>query len=169
MSKNVTLYIVRHAKAADRGPKYPDDSVRPLVKAGRRQALDLARLLEKMDVSLGRVGSSPYTRALETAEPLKTRLPKGQGIETLEPLANGDHDRLLTLLNETYEDTMSAALVGHKPFVGELASYLLTGNSGVMDIAFKKAMVMVLAGGLEPGRMRLTMALPPKLYRPFVS
>lgn len=169
MSKNVTLYIVRHAKAADRGPDYPDDSVRPLVKAGHKQALDLARLLKKLDVSLDRVGSSPYTRALETAEPLKARLPKGQGIETLAPLATGEHDALLRLLDETYEDGMSAALVGHNPFVGELASYLLTGHSGVLDIAFKKAMVMVLAGGLEPGKMTLRMSLPPKLYRQVVS
>ena len=34
MAATIELYLVRHAIAAERGPKYPDDRLRPLTPAG---------------------------------------------------------------------------------------------------------------------------------------
>ena len=38
MAATIELYLVRHAIAAERGPKYPDDRLRA---AARRECLDL--------------------------------------------------------------------------------------------------------------------------------
>ena len=58
------LYIVRHGK--------PDYATNTLVEEGRRQAVLVADRLEK--VGIDAIYSSPYGRAVETAQPLADRL-----------------------------------------------------------------------------------------------
>jgi len=62
------IYVVRHAKAGDRGEWEGDDRLRPLTKSGRRQAEELAALLKKEPIDA--ILSSPYVRCLQTLEPL---------------------------------------------------------------------------------------------------
>jgi len=62
------VYLVRHAKAGDRATWTRADEIRPLTRAGLRQAQALVRLLKKAGVT--RVASSPYTRCMQTVEPL---------------------------------------------------------------------------------------------------
>ena len=40
MAATIELYLVRHAIAAERGPKYPDDRLRPLTPAGTKKFAD---------------------------------------------------------------------------------------------------------------------------------
>ena len=61
-------YLVRHAKAGDRESWTRADEIRPLTKGGLRQADALVRLLRRAIVE--RVVSSPYTRCMQTVEPL---------------------------------------------------------------------------------------------------
>jgi 2,3-bisphosphoglycerate-dependent phosphoglycerate mutase len=56
------LYLIRHCETTGQAPDAP------LTEAGHRQAADLARRLG--DVGIGRVVSSPYARAVQSAEPL---------------------------------------------------------------------------------------------------
>ncbi|MCU1503245.1 MAG: hypothetical protein JWM12_2599 [Ilumatobacteraceae bacterium] len=62
------LYLVRHAKAGERHDADGDDELRPLSKAGERQAAVLARKLARRDVTI--LISSPYLRCMQTLEPL---------------------------------------------------------------------------------------------------
>jgi phosphohistidine phosphatase SixA len=62
------IYLVRHAKAGDRGEWRDDDRLRPLSKAGRRQAEGLARAFH--DLPVARIVSSPHVRCVETVRPL---------------------------------------------------------------------------------------------------
>jgi CHAD domain-containing protein/phosphohistidine phosphatase SixA len=62
------VYLVRHAKAGDRETWQQADEIRPLTKPGLRQAEGLAQLFARARVS--RVLSSPYTRCMQTVEPL---------------------------------------------------------------------------------------------------
>jgi 8-oxo-dGTP diphosphatase len=62
------LYLVRHAKAGTRQDFDGDDELRPLTKAGQRQAAAIARRLAKKDATI--LVSSPYTRCVQTLEPL---------------------------------------------------------------------------------------------------
>ncbi len=172
----IALLLIRHAKADERGPEYPDDSQRPLTKKGRAQARKLAGLFKALDVRFDYLFSSPYTRALQTAEPLGARLKKGR-VETLQSLTDDQYPKLLADIatkmeeNAIKEDKRAGkaestivALVGHEPYLGEFASTLLTADPERVHIDFKKAGVLTLRGRLEPGRMTLLWMLEPSLY-----
>jgi 8-oxo-dGTP diphosphatase len=64
----MAIYVVRHAKAGDRAEWEGDDRLRPLNKAGRRQAEELAAWLKKEPIDT--IVSSAYVRCLQTLEPL---------------------------------------------------------------------------------------------------
>jgi 8-oxo-dGTP diphosphatase len=80
----MSLYIVRHASAGDRGFG-PDDRLRALDDIGRARAEQIAGQLA--DVSEGRLLSSPFTRCLQTLEPLAKRT--ARSIESTMVLAEG--------------------------------------------------------------------------------
>jgi 8-oxo-dGTP diphosphatase len=62
------LYLVRHAKAADRLEFDGPDRERPLIGKGRGQAERLAAALGGEPIGL--IAASPWLRCLETAAPL---------------------------------------------------------------------------------------------------
>jgi 8-oxo-dGTP diphosphatase len=64
----VTIYLVRHAKAGDRGAWGDDDFLRPLSRRGQLQAEALVE--QFAGVHLERLLSSPYIRCMETLVPL---------------------------------------------------------------------------------------------------
>src|SRR5262249_43271587 len=58
------------------------------------------------------------------------------------------------------------ALVGHQPWLGELLTWLLTGDQADgSEFAFKRGGVAWLAGRPKPGRMALRPFLPPRVVR----
>ncbi len=63
-----TLFLVRHAKAANRTAWTGADRDRPLVAKGQAQAKHLAGALAPLEPAL--VATSPWRRCLETAEPI---------------------------------------------------------------------------------------------------
>src|SRR2546428_7425922 len=71
----MAVFVIRHAKAVDREEWEGDDRLRPLTKAGRRQADGLAEALKNERID--KVLSSPFVRCVQTVEPLaaKLRLP----------------------------------------------------------------------------------------------
>jgi broad specificity phosphatase PhoE len=81
----VTILLVRHVDAGDRARWPDDDRRRPLTRKGRRQAQLLGPHLAGWTVD--RVVSSPYTRCVQTVEPLAASL--GLPVETDEALAEG--------------------------------------------------------------------------------
>ena len=81
----MTIYLVRHAKAGERGAWDGDDRFRPLSGRGHIQALGLLGLLA--DAPFERLLSSPYVRCLETVVPISGR--RGIAIEPVESLAEG--------------------------------------------------------------------------------
>ncbi len=71
----MTIHLLRHAKAGDRAAWEGPDDLRPLSKAGRRQAAELAERLEARGIT--KIVSSPSVRCRQTVQPLaeRTRLP----------------------------------------------------------------------------------------------
>jgi 8-oxo-dGTP diphosphatase len=91
----VAAYVVRHAKAGARDQWEGDDRLRPLTKAGTRQAEGLVEALR--DEPIDAILSSDYVRCRQTVEPLARarQLP----IETTADLEEGaGGDRLLKLI-----------------------------------------------------------------------
>lgn len=79
------LYLIRHAKAGRRDGWSGPDGLRPLSRNGWRQAERLAERLRHQPIT--RVLSSPYTRCVQTVEPLARLV--GQPVETTDELAEG--------------------------------------------------------------------------------
>ena len=79
------VHLVRHAKAGDRSAWKKRDDIRPLTRAGRRQAKRIASALTTTPVS--RILSSRYTRCTQTLQPLSLAI--GEKIRTESRLAEG--------------------------------------------------------------------------------
>jgi 8-oxo-dGTP diphosphatase len=67
----VSVVLLRHAWAGEKGDWNGDDALRPLDERGRRQALVLRDLSRR---GIRRIVSSPYVRCVETVEPLAEAL-----------------------------------------------------------------------------------------------
>jgi 8-oxo-dGTP diphosphatase len=81
----VTIYLVRHAKAGERGVWEGEDHLRPLSGRGHLQARGLLEVFA--DAHFDRLLSSPYVRCMETVVPLSGE--RGVAIEPVDALAEG--------------------------------------------------------------------------------
>lgn len=161
---DMTLYLIRHAHAGESQPENPHDHLRPLSRKGQGQAETLAHACARLGVRFHRLFSSPYTRAAETAAPL-TKHVRGGRLELLTELTGDDHAGLLEALRRTLAKTDTVVgLVGHEPYLGGLASFLLSGGPGVR-VRFRKGTLLRLGGTLEAGGLELRSALPPRLLK----
>lgn len=165
MAATIELYLVRHAIAAERGPKYPDDRLRPLTPGGSKRFADSVPGLIEMDVVIDVVLTSPLVRARDTAMILASGLKPKPAVVEIEALAPGGRPQAITEAVKTHAKRhRRLALVGHEPDLGELAARLL-GARG--NIEFKKGSVALidLDGATPAGPGSLRWLLTPKALR----
>jgi phosphohistidine phosphatase len=165
MASTIELYLVRHAIAGQRGPKYPDDRLRPLTPQGRARFRDVVAGLRELGVVIDLIYSSPLVRARETAELLSAGLASKPPIETLDALApGGPVASIVDAIAKHARRRRRIALVGHQPDLGEIGSHLL-GAKGTL--AFKKGGVALieLDGTTPGGPGTLHWMLPPRVLR----
>jgi len=94
------VYLIRHAKAAERDSWTEADELRPLTKKGRRQAEGLIRVLH--GAAIGRIGSSPHVRCVQTVRPLA--LERQLPLELCEDLSEGaSAERAIAVLDANGE------------------------------------------------------------------
>jgi phosphohistidine phosphatase len=146
----IELYLVRHAIAAERGPKYPDDRQRPLTPAGAKKFGDSVPGLLEMGASIDFVLTSPLVRAHETAVLLANGLKPKPGITEVEALApGGRHAAIVEAIKTHAKRHRRLALVGHEPDLGELAARLLAARG---NFEFKKGGVgLIEVDAATPG------------------
>jgi len=164
MAVTIELYLVRHGVAAERGPKHPDDRLRPLTPVGVRRFKDAVRGLATLNVAIDLVLTSPLVRARETAMLLAAGLGR-RPVEELEALApGGRHQAVVEALTSHSKKYRRLALVGHEPDLGELAARLL-GARGSLE--FKKGAVCAIDvdGAMPGGPGTLRWLLPPGVLR----
>ena len=140
------LLLIRHADAGDRDSNmWPNDAERPITKRGRRQTARMAKRLRRRGYVPTHLLTSPWTRAWQTAELIAQEFED----ETLNPIRS---DALATMprvepIAEAIGvpgDEAIVALVGHEPWIGELASRLLTSGPSRLQIDFPKAGVLAV-------------------------
>jgi phosphohistidine phosphatase len=159
------LLLNRHANAGARDPaQWPDDRDRPLTDKGRKVQADVCRFLRKHDLAPSLVLTSPWTRAMQTAEILVEVARVGQAPVPCEPLADDpDLIRLQDFVGHLPPGT-TVAMVGHSPWMEDLASLLLGGSTASLRIDFPKSGVMgIEVDQLEPGSGELRFFLRPKM------
>lgn len=153
----VPMYLVRHVKAEDRPTWREPDELRPISKAGRRQAERLVGAFEGLP--LARLLSSPFLRCIQSLEPLADA--RGIEIEFTRSLSEGqDPNEALGLLVAAATDG-PAALSTHGDVMTLLIEDLMDrgiqpedGRSG-----FKKGCVWTL--GVLDGEVVTATYLPP--------
>jgi phosphohistidine phosphatase len=148
------ILAVRHGKAEDAEEfsrsGWPDHS-RSLTARGRKRMELAARGLTKLVTSIDLLATSPYLRAVQTAEVLS--LAYGniaiQQIPQLE--AGAPLESLTAWLTEQHSDAC-IALVGHAPDLACLITYL-TGNREAPVLKIKKggACLVSFSADLQPG------------------
>jgi phosphohistidine phosphatase len=118
------LILWRHAEAAE-GLK---DDARPLTSKGRRQAENMARFLSERLPQNTRILVSPAVRAQQTAAALN------RGFITAPNLSVHATPQMALATAGWPMAGGSVMLVGHQPWMGELASFLMTGNADYWSI-----------------------------------
>jgi phosphohistidine phosphatase len=159
------LLLVRHALAETRDDvRYPDDSLRPLVPKGRKTQRRMGRRLQRFQLVPSVVLSSPWKRAWQTAGVLARATGLGKaGRVACAPLAEQPNlDALAAAVGPRAEDEI-VALVGHEPWMGELASLLLTGSLTRLNIQFSKSGILgISTPAIAPAAGQLAFFLTPK-------
>jgi len=161
------LLLIRHGIAAQRDDaRFADDAARPLTPRGIRRVRRIAATLNRLQIRIDEIWTSPLLRAEQTAELLaaaqKPAL-RPQRVEALSPY--GDFEAVVQALRNG-GNLPSRALVGHEPYLGRFTSYLLSGTSAVA-ITYKKGGVACVEIDQfdHPLRGRLEWLMTPRQLR----
>jgi phosphohistidine phosphatase len=118
------LILWRHAEAAQGEP----DIARPLTSKGRRQAESMAGFLSERLPQHTRILVSPALRAQQTANAL------GKGFITAPNLSVHATPQMALATAGWPMAGGAVLLVGHQPWMGELASLIMTGQADYWSI-----------------------------------
>lgn len=164
MATELTLVLVRHAIAEERGTAWPDDDQRPLSRDGvrkwKRAARGLAGVLPAVDLLL----TSPLVRAVQTAEILARAASPSPKLHLLDALRPGTRPATTIAALRTRASRGTVVLVGHEPTLSELAAQLLH-LQGPLEFRKGAAMAMVSQGLGTRGPARLEWFLTPRVLR----
>jgi len=159
----ILLYLVRHGLAADRGPDYPDDSLRPLTPEGLQRSREVGEGLRAIGAEIQEILTSPATRTHQTAEAIARAWSPAPRIVDLPAL--GIEGSVTGVLDELsrFGKRRGLALVGHAPDIGQLAARLIGAR---LPLEFKKGAVCCIeVASLPASRGTLRWFLPPRLLR----
>ena len=164
------LLIVRHARAGESDPaKYPDDTLRPLTREGRAIHAEVSAALRKRGVRPDLILSSPWKRAWQTALVMAKEFSSKKNKikpKTAPSLAAAPDLEAIRAELEGIGEVSTVALVGHEPWLSELASLLLAGDGGTVSIDFPKSGVLgIETASLEAGSGVLRFLLRPNLLK----
>ena len=156
------IYILRHGIAED-GQAGQPDAERSLTAEGKKKLRNVLRVAREAGVTPSLILTSPYRRAVQTAQLAAEILGyKGDLLRTksLEP---SSHPRLVWEEIRIHQDEAAVLLAGHEPLFSSLTAYLL-GNPN-LKVDFKKgaiASVEIDRFSAEPNGV-LKWMLTPKL------
>jgi phosphohistidine phosphatase len=121
----MNLFILRHASAGVRRANPLLDTKRPLDKDGKAQCLQLAHVLNALNLSFDLVVSSPLKRSQQTAQLIATETGYEQKIvisNALAPTATFAHFQRLLRDHSLAENVL---VVGHNPNITQFLGHLL--------------------------------------------
>jgi phosphohistidine phosphatase len=160
------LYIVRHGIAIDReDPKCPPDPERFLTEEGIEKTKQVARGLVELGVAPDVLLSSPYVRAMQTAEIFASALDYSkQKIRKTDLLLPGAEP--LQLFRELSKDKdLSVVLVfGHAPHLDELLATAIGSKHHITSLK-KAGVALIELRRVAPPNGELAWLSTPKLLR----
>ena len=148
----MNLYLMRHANAGVRRENPLLDARRGLVKEGKEQCMLMARMLNSLKVQVDTVISSPFKRAMQSAQFVATVLGY-EGRVVIDPALGleGDYAAFLDLLAR-YADREGVLVVGHNPNMFKFLGHLISGDDGA-SIRMRKGSVARIDFKSHPPRL----------------
>jgi|SRR5579872_4863458 len=133
------LYVLRHAIAGAKSASIPGgDSQRALTPEGKKKMRRIARGMKAMRLSFDLILSSPYVRARQTADIVAETFRLEKRLELSPALTpDGAPGDLINELNKGHHGRKKILLVGHEPYLSNLISVLLAGDTS-LSIELKK-------------------------------
>jgi phosphohistidine phosphatase len=133
------LYLFRHGIAEDAAPGQ-SDARRALTDEGKRKVAEVVKAARRAGVEPSLIVSSPYVRAVETAQIVVEGFGyKGDIVRTETLVPHGSPEKVWAELRDYREET-AILLAGHEPLLSYLAAYLLA--SPALRIEMKKAALL---------------------------
>jgi phosphohistidine phosphatase len=144
----IELYFFRHGIAVDReDATVTSDADRPLTDEGRRKTRSAAKGLERLELGIDRILTSPWLRALETADIVADVLGMDRA-ELPELAGNRSVDELLGALSRQRDERV--LLVGHEPLLGNTVGRLLCSGADFRIDLKKSGVCAVQLDALPP-------------------
>jgi len=161
------LYIVRHGIAIDReDPKSPSDPERYLTPEGLLKTREVARGFASLKISPDVFLSSPYVRAMQTAEIFaeEVKFSKSKIKQTDLLLPGADAAAFFRELQRASRSEESSICFGHAPHLDELIAFALGSKKDLTQM--KKAGVACLElTRISPPSGGLAWLSTPKILR----
>lgn len=144
----MNIYILRHASAGVRRANPILDRKRPLDKEGKRSCLQLAHVLNAMDLQFDLIVSSPLKRSMQTASLVGTETGYEAKVLSSAALApEATFAQFKKLLREC-ADRENLLLVGHNPNLTLFLGSLIVPAQRVADSQDVTASVRLRKGSL---------------------
>jgi phosphohistidine phosphatase len=132
----VELYLLRHGIAEDRSPSGRDPD-RRLTEEGREKLRRVLKRAAAAGVEPSLIISSPYTRAVETAEIAASELKyKGEILRAAALVPDSSPPSVWGEIREHRQES-SILLAGHEPLFSATVAWLLGSNHEMVE--FRKA------------------------------
>lgn len=131
------LYLMRHGIAVPKNIAGVRDEDRPLTPRGKKQLRVIAQALTLLKVRFDIIVTSPILRARQTAHIVADSIGYKHPILESSSLATGAHDNFIQWLKEQMRSKNRALIVGHEPYLGELAGILIAGTPKI-GVSIKK-------------------------------
>ncbi len=135
------IYLLRHGIAANAKPGQPD-AERALTEEGIDKLRRVLKRAREAGTRLDALLSSPYLRAMQTAEVAKQVLGCEGEIERLEALVPDSSPHEVWEKIRTRKTENAVLLASHEPLMSSLAAFLL--GCPAFEVDFKKAALMRL-------------------------
>jgi phosphohistidine phosphatase len=119
------IYLVRHAESVDRVPGMPD-AARFLSARGRVSFREMARRFREAGALPTRMFTSPFVRAVQTAEILSETLQYDAEVAVALQLAPGFDVEGLNVVLDAFPGEREIVFVGHEPDLGDILTRLLS-------------------------------------------
>lgn len=152
------LYCLRHGEAEAAAI----DHDRVLSEQGRIDVGLLGEKLAQYGVHMGEVCHSGILRARQTAEIMAEKLGFTGALTEMSCLGGGAMvEPVAEQIHQWQDDSL---IVSHMPFISELVSYLVTGQTHLTLMAYPPATLVTLER-VKPGVWRILSILPPAVVR----
>jgi phosphohistidine phosphatase len=165
----MNLYFMRHGIATSQDDSSAaNEDERPLSTKGVKRTRRIAKGIRRLDIPFDALLTSPLTRARQTVDIVAAALGAEARVEEIASLApDSAFDQLLADLGR-YRDRKHLLLVSHEPFLSDILSSLLAGQSATrLDLDFKKGALcrIEIDSRSAPSRGRLHWFLTPQQLR----